>query len=182
MRFDRDHAVAILLSILFPGAGHLYAGRYVMGAVGVVLATWAFILLGVTVLVLNPRGGLGLLLFPAARFTLIGIWAVMLGSILVRDIRFRRMRGDRQTLYAQGYAAYLRGETAAGLAAFSGVRGSVEATLAAHIMAARCQARLGRRRKARSILKGLRRQAPTALWRWEIDRNLAEMADPARAA
>ena len=179
MRFDRDHVVGILLSILYPGAGHLYAGRYVMGAVGVVLATWALILLGVTVLVLNPRGGLGLLLFPAARYALAGIWAIMLASVLFRDVRFRRMRGDRKTLYAQGYTAYLGGDIPAGLAAFHGIHGPAEATMAANIMVARCHARLGNRRKARSVLKHLLRHAPTPLWRWEVEQNLAELADRA---
>jgi hypothetical protein len=158
--------------VLFPGTGHLFSERYVMGAVGVILTTWSLLVMLVSFLIFNISEGLGSVLFPASLYAAAGLWVLMLVSLVLQDLHFIRGRTDRKIAYSAGYSMYLARNYDASLKMFLTLHRVFPDDIAAAVMVARNYLRMGVPGKAESILKRTRKRTEETGWLWEIDHTL----------
>ncbi len=167
--------VSAILSALFPGVGHLYCERYIMGAVGIILTTWALLLMLVSLLIFNVTEGIGSILFPFSLYSVLGIWIVMILSLLLHDVHLTKGRTDRKIAYSAGYSMFLARNYAASLKLFLSLHHVYPLDISAGIMVALNHQRLSNLRKAEAVLKKIRKRTEEPGWLWEIDKTLAEL-------
>ena len=173
MKSSRQRLVSVLLSIIYPGAGHLYEERYLPGAAAVILTTWSLLALFVSFVIFTPTAGLGQLIFSLSLYMLIGLWAACLASVLLKGIRLRRPSIDLKELYGEGYSRFLKKEYEDSLKLFSRILKSYPDEPAAWIMKARIYKIIGSAKKGRRIFKYLLRKISDPHWQWEVKAELA---------
>ena len=59
MKHSKKKLIGVVLSCIYPGVGHLYDERYLIGTVGVVLTTWSLLSLLVSLFIFTPSAGTG---------------------------------------------------------------------------------------------------------------------------
>jgi hypothetical protein len=166
--------VSLVLSMLLPGAGHLYIERYTTGTVGVVLAAWALLFLLISVFVFTPDQGFGERIFSISLYTYIGLWIFMLISAGLEGVNLAGGRIDRIPAFHKAYEHYLKKQYGESEELFARLYAADRSDQAAGIMLARSRIRLGQYRKARTVLKRLLRTAEGSSWEWEIRSCMAE--------
>lgn len=171
----KQKLISVLLSVLYPGAGHLYEERYLPGAAAVVMTTWSLLALLVSVVIFTPAAGTGKLLFAVSLYTLGGLWAACLASTLLQGVRIRRPSADREALYCEGYSLFLRKEYEESLKVFIRILKSYPEEIAARLMTARIYGSTDRAKKSKRILRHLLRRMSDSLWQWEIRTELEKV-------
>lgn len=170
MKQKNKRLYAVLLSMVFPGAGHLYAERYVAGTVGVILTTWAVLCLILSVLIFNISEGIGMWIFPISLYSGIGLWISMTVSSLLKDIRIFKEKINREEVYGSAYSLFLKKSYEESLKEFRKLMKDDPYDMSSGVMTATLRYRMGMGRKALSILKQIKRKTDDSLWIWEIDR------------
>ena len=175
-----SRAGRMVLAALLPGTGLVLSGRVPSGLVlGMAFAlgldavlAWRLVWPGwAPVWAVLSAGGLAM-----------GAWvvSVVLTGLQVSRGDPARSAEERETLFREGLAAYLRGDHEAAAGAFRAVlrlfRGDVEA----HLRLALVYKARGEPEAARAALRRCRFYDADDTWRWEVERELAGLERTAR--
>ena len=180
MRLKRKKIVSLILSMLFPGTGHLYIERYFMGTAGVVLTTWSLLVLLISASVFSRTEGMGMLLFEISLYSVIGLWCMMLLSLILGDFRLVRKKVDRKELYNEGYTLFLAKKYSESLGIFSTLTRYFPEDVSAAVMAAKNYQRLSMNGKAASVLKKCIKRTSDPQWLWELNYSLDALTVPVK--
>lgn len=165
----------MLLSAVLPGGGLVLLGRCWLGmALGLVFAGGVNVGLYRWLLAPAGDGWLGWL----AGLLAAGGWC---GSLVLTVVGCRRERSsaaEREALFREGLVAYLRSDYESALGAFRAVLRLCPRDVEAHLKLAMVQRARGAHREAVAELRRCRFYDDRDTWRWEVERELAELARP----
>jgi len=168
-------AAALVLAVLLPGMGLVFIGWLRTGSVlGVVFAAGLDLLLAGTLL---APGALPTWVVAAGAVTAGLVWSASVG--LTAFAVFRRGPGrtaaERDRLFREGLAAYLRTDYEAAGAAFRSILRLCPSDAAAHLRLAMVHKAQARPTDQRAALRRCRFYDDDDTWRWEVAREMDEM-------
>jgi len=167
--------IALLLSMVLPGMGLVFLGWWRTGLV--VGVSFSAGVNGATVLWLLAPGAAPGWVPWAAGAVAIGAWLASVGGTAYAAARRLPSRSaeERDALFRDGLAAYLRGDLDAAAGTFRAVLRLHRADVEAHLKLAMVHKARGEWRQAVAELRRCRYYDADDAWRWEVERELADV-------